>query len=127
MTTDSTARQPAGAPAGGQFATTERPEATTALPANPFRVWIERDDGEIHAFGPYPDEAAAKLAMNDSLLIQGEVEDDCVECWIGDEAPDDDVVLTVIDPDDPDHVGDPASAEFWDQVTATPDDKQEQA
>src|SRR5665647_2967406 len=104
MSADSIARQPAGAPTGGRFTTTDRPETAGALPAHPFRVWIERSDGEVHGFGPYPNEAAAKLAMCDSLLIQGEVEEDCVECWYGDEEPDDDVVLTVIDPEDPDHI-----------------------
>lgn len=68
----------------------------------PEEWWIEitRDHNVAPLMvGPYRTEKIAISAMNESLLIQGWVEEDCVEC----EVVRKEVVL--IDQDDPDHFG----------------------
>lgn len=70
-------------------------------PAESQWVWIERDHGAPDAVvGPYPTEAAAVRALNESLLVQGLVEENCLECYVSYEAPDlddDDVFLIELD------------------------------
>lgn len=53
----STARQPAGAPTGGQFATTARPETTTALPAPGKMTGMGRMQRRDHLAATTADEA----------------------------------------------------------------------
>ena len=63
-------------------------------------ITITRDHGLPDlVVGPYSTEALAVSAMNESLLIQGFVEENCLEC----EVTPKEVVL--IDQDDPDHFG----------------------
>lgn len=69
-------------------------------------VWVQRDLGEPDAaVGPYPDQDAAVLAMEDSILVQGIVEENCLECFVSQERPAEDTDLYLIDLDDPDHTG----------------------
>ena len=75
---------------------------------DPWWIVIERDRGNDVAVGPFPTEAMATVSMEDSLLIQGLVEEDCLDCWITNKAlPNDDpsTEQVIIDLDDPDHTG----------------------
>lgn len=97
------------------------------LPAMPQGAAAEVDVNDADAaaptvaIGPYPTEDAAGLAMEEALLIQGLVEENCTECWYDDKPPvldpqlptgahapeDPDVLVSVqiIDPANPDHTG----------------------
>lgn len=69
-------------------------------------VLIERENNPDALVGPYPDEAAAVLAMEEALLIDGLCEEDSLDCntvTISGFDPAWDV--HIIDPDDPDHTG----------------------
>lgn len=112
-------RQPAGVPAGGQFAAAARPEVGASLAGPPLAVqhpgthWIviDRDFHPSEALGPYPTAVAAEHAMEHALLVEGECQEDCLDCWTApvDEV-DPDLEIVLIDPDDEDHTGRPAGA-----------------
>ena len=75
---------------------------------DPWWIVIERDSGSDLAVGPFPTEAMAAVSMDDSLLIQGLVEEDCLDCWTTNKLlPDNDpsIERVIIDLDDPDHTG----------------------
>ena len=75
---------------------------------DPWWIVIERDRGRDVAVGPFLTEAMATVSMDDSLLIQGLVEEDCLDCWTTNKLlPDNDpsIERVIIDLDDPDHTG----------------------
>ena len=69
-------------------------------------VIIERSEGKPFAIGPYKDEDEAGDAMDLSLLIEGLVEDDALDCYLGyldlDMARKEFLAI-LIDVDNPDH------------------------
>ena len=75
----------------------------TNMPVPQFVEWwivIERDHGMPDlVVGWYGTEDEAIAAMNDSLLIQGFVEENCLECSVQQ------LEVVVIDKNDPDHHG----------------------
>lgn len=77
-------------------------------------VWIEKESGDLIAIGPYDDEDVCNAAMQDSLLVDGLCQEDCVDCysskdWTPPERqalePEYDVEVIIIDPNDPNHFG----------------------
>ena len=76
----------------------------------PWWVYIQRDHSDTDlAVGPYPDQESATLAMNEALLITGFCEEDCLDCWISMDQPEEPEKheIVVVDLDDPDHTGAP--------------------
>lgn len=71
----------------------------------PWWVVLQRGDGQMSWFGPYPSEESAQRSMDDSLLIEGECQTDCTDCFVQDGQPGSDAEVTVVDLDDPDHTG----------------------
>lgn len=73
-------------------------------------VRLEREDECDEVVGPYPDEQAALLAMNESLLIESFHQEDehvVTECCLWHGVPQPDHAITVVDLTDPDHTGVP--------------------
>lgn len=75
-------------------------------------VLIERDEAYVPEgektdllVGPYPNEQMAVIAMNESLLIEGFVQENCLDCYVmcGYQNDFDEVIL--VDLNDPDHTG----------------------
>lgn len=77
--------------------------STTSAPE--WWVVIEREHGPDLAVGPYTDEAAATLALEESPLIDGFCEEDALDAYATDDAPADDIERVVIDPKDRTHHG----------------------
>lgn len=76
-------------------------------------IFVERDHedpgpDEHIAFGPYLTEYSASVAMEDSILIQGQCEEDCVDCYLvathPEESPEG-AEIVLVDLDNPDHNG----------------------
>ena len=64
------------APAKGSTKVTTRPQTHGTW------VLIEREHDADLWVGPYSSAAAAEVAMNDSALIAGLCEEDCLECYV---------------------------------------------
>lgn len=56
------------------------------MPPGSHYVYIETDDQDLDVndivVGPFPSEIAAQRAMDHSVLIQGLVEENCLECYV---------------------------------------------
>lgn len=70
----------------------------------PTWVRLERDGAPDLVLGPYPSENAAVTAMEDSSLVQGLAEENCLDCYTSGGPTGDELEVTV-DLDDPDDTG----------------------
>jgi hypothetical protein len=78
--------------------------------STPWWVYIDRDDGPDLALGPYPDEAAAALAGQDSVLVEwllSPAGGGGTDCYWSTNQPTDQHDQHIIDMADPDHTGQP--------------------
>lgn len=101
-------RDPKGIPTGGRFAEENRPESDVNLAAPAEGVWIrierENSDQDL-TVGPYPDEESAEKALEDSLLIDGFCEEDCLDAYVDTDQPTEDDEQVIVDLGDPHHTG----------------------
>jgi len=69
-------------------------------------IHIERQYSQDLVIGAYVTEAAADLAMDEALLIDGFCEEDGLDCYVGG-APEPAEEIVIIDPSDRHHTGRP--------------------
>lgn len=64
--------------------------------------WWIHITGELpdRIYGPYPTQEVAIKAMQDSLLIEGECQEDCYDCWVDQTGPYDQDLVTLVDLED---------------------------
>lgn len=83
--------------------TNEHAAPTSVEP--PWWIYIWRQYSNDLAVGPYPSEDVVNKAFQDSLLIDGFCEEDCLDTHLSTDEPDDTFERVLIDPQDPDHFG----------------------
>lgn len=72
----------------------------------PWWIYVERERLPDLALGPFPNKEAAAHSMNESLLMDGIAEEDCIDSWVANDQPGDiGFTPVIIDLDDPDHTG----------------------
>lgn len=49
-----------------------------------FWIYMLRQWNDNLVIGPYPNQEAAIFAMQEALLIEGLVQEDCLDCWVSD-------------------------------------------
>lgn len=113
--TDTNASLPTPAPTASMVASAVIAQMSSAVAAvaatsdgpAPHWVFIERQYGPDLMVGPYATVDLAADACQDALLIDGLVEEDCLDCFTTADQPTPDDEQVLIDPLDKDHFGRP--------------------